>query len=200
MPKTPKREASADIDRYIANQPEHTQSVLTKLRATIGDAAPDATEAFRYNMPTWEQNGHLIFFAAAKEHVGIYPRTQAVDALPEVATYAHGRGTLRFSLTEPIPYDLIAKVVEVRVKENAANPGPGAKVDAKPQVKLAKKSAKKPAKKPATKKVAKAPAKKAAKRKVAKAPVKKAAKKKVAKAPAKKAGKKVARRRKAGKR
>ena len=133
-----KQAAPTDIDGYIALQPANQQKILKKIRATIRKAAPKASEAFKYRIPTYEQNGHLIFFAAAKDHVGLYPRTKGIDALPEVAPYASGKGTVRFAWDAPIPYPLIAKMVRVRVAENLATPGQGAKASAKAKAKAPK--------------------------------------------------------------
>jgi uncharacterized protein YdhG (YjbR/CyaY superfamily) len=134
-----KQGAPTDIASYIESRPPNVRKVLQKIRATIRKAAPAAREAFKYRIPTYEQNGHLIFFAAAKGHVGIYPRTKGIDALPEVAAYASGKGTVRFAFDAPIPYPLIAEMVKVRVAENTAQPGRGAKASAKAKAKAAKK-------------------------------------------------------------
>jgi uncharacterized protein YdhG (YjbR/CyaY superfamily) len=146
MAKTTKAATPSDTDSYIASQPADVQKVLKKVRATIRKAAPDAQEAFKYRIPTFEQNGHLIFFSAARAHVGLYPRTKGIDQIKEVAAYASGAGTVRFAYDESIPYDLIAKMVKVRVAENLATPGQGAKA-AKKKVAKKKVAKKKPARK-----------------------------------------------------
>lgn len=146
----PKTTPPADAESYIASQPAHIQPILKKVRATIRKAAPKARETIKYNIPTFEQNGHLFFFAASREHLGLYPRTAGIDRIKEVAKFAHGAGTVRFPYDEPIPYPLIAKMVKVRVAENMAKPGWGAKAGAKAEKEAAlkKKAAKtKPAKK-----------------------------------------------------
>jgi len=107
------------IDEYIKAFPPEVQSILEKIRKTIRKAAPDATEAISYQMPTLKLNGNLVHFAAFKNHVGFYPVPSGIDAFKkELSPYIAGKGTLRFPLGQPIPYDLIEKVVAYRVKEN----------------------------------------------------------------------------------
>ena len=108
--KTPK-----DIDDYIAGFPADVQKILQKIRATIHKAAPKAEEAIKYQIPTFVQNGNLIHFAAYKNHIGVYPAPRGVaEFKDEVAGYEGGKGTLRFPLDEPIPYDLISRIVKFR--------------------------------------------------------------------------------------
>ena len=112
--KTPK-----DIDEYIAGFPKDVQKILNKIRSTIKKAAPKAEEAITYQIPTFRLNGNLIHFAAYKNHIGLYPAPRAVEKFKkELARYGAGKGTLRFPLYEPIPYDLITKIVEFRAKQN----------------------------------------------------------------------------------
>ena len=107
------------IDEYIKAFPPGVQSILEKIRKTIRKAAPDATETISYQMPTFKLNGNLVHFAAFKNHIGFYPVPSGIDAFKEeLLPYIAGKGTLRFLLGEPIPYDLIEKVVAYRVKEN----------------------------------------------------------------------------------
>ena len=112
--KTPK-----DIDEYIAGFPKDVQKILNKIRSTIKKAAPKAEEAISYQIPTFRLNGNLIHFAAYKNHIALYPAPRAVEKFKkELARYGAGKGTLRFPLDEPIPYDLITKIVEFRAKQN----------------------------------------------------------------------------------
>jgi len=114
QPKTPK-----DVDEYIAGFPKDVQKILNKIRSTIKKAAPKAEEAISYQIPTFRLNGNLIHFAAYKNHIGLYPAPRAVEKFKkELARYGAGKGTLRFPLDEPIPYDLITKIVEFRAKQN----------------------------------------------------------------------------------
>ncbi len=110
------------IDEYIKTFPEDIQSVLEKMRQTIREAAPEAVEAISYQMPTFNLDGkYLIYFAAYKNHIGFYPITPGLDPLKEeLSPYISGKGTARFPLNRPIPYDLVEKIVILRVKENLA--------------------------------------------------------------------------------
>jgi uncharacterized protein YdhG (YjbR/CyaY superfamily) len=110
------------IDDYIAGFPSDVQEILEKIRTTIQKAAPDAEETISYQMPTFTLKGkYLVYFAAYKKHIGFYPTPiKNVEFQEELAAYQAGKGTLQFPLDEPIPYDLINKVVRFRVKENLA--------------------------------------------------------------------------------
>ena len=109
------------IDEYINTFPEDVRAILEKIRETIRKAAPGAEEAISYQMPTFKLNGNLVHFAAYKNHIGFYPVPSGIEAFKaELVPYIAGKGTLRFPLDKPIPYDLIEKVVMFRVKENLA--------------------------------------------------------------------------------
>ena len=108
-----------DIDEYIAGFPEEVQEILEKIRATIREAAPDAQEAISYQMPTFKFHGNLVHFAAFKKHIGFYPVPSGIDAFKEeLSAYKQTQGSVQFPLDEPIPYELISRIVEFRVKEN----------------------------------------------------------------------------------
>ena len=114
-----KQTAPQNIDEYIAGWPKDVQKTLQKIRMTIRKAAPAAEEAISYQMPTFKLNGNLIHFAAYKNHIGLYPAPRAIEKFKEqLKRYEGGKGTIRLQLDEPIPYDLISKIVKFRVKEN----------------------------------------------------------------------------------
>lgn len=107
------------IDEYIATFPRNVQDILKELRQTIRNSAPGAKEAISYGMPTFKLNGNLVYFAAYKNHIGVYPTPSAINEFEkELSHYITGKGTIRFPINEPIPFDLIKKIVEYRVKEN----------------------------------------------------------------------------------
>ena len=111
--------AAKDIDEYIAGFPDEVQKILRKIRTTIRKAAPDAEEAIKYQIPTFTQNGNLVHFAAHTKHIGFYPAPKGIEVFKnETSAYEHGKGTLQFPLDQPIPYDLITKIVKFRVKNN----------------------------------------------------------------------------------
>ena len=109
------------IDEYIASFPKDIQTILQKIRKTVKKAAPEATEKISYQMPTFYLNGNLVHFAAFKHHIGFYPTPSGTAKFQkEIANYKAAKGSIQFPLDEPIPYDLITKIVEYRVQENLA--------------------------------------------------------------------------------
>lgn len=111
-----------NIDEYIAAFSPKVQSILEKIRATIKKAAPEAEEKVSYQMPAFTlDGGDLIYFAAFKKHIGIYPPVKGDQKLSkETARYRGEKGNLKFPLDEPIPYALIGRVAAFRVKEHLA--------------------------------------------------------------------------------
>ncbi len=108
-----------NIDEYIAGFPEDIQSILQNLRRVIHEAAPEAQETISYSMPAFRQNGILVYFAAFKDHIGFFPTSSGVSAFTkELTPYDTSKGTIRFPLDEPIPINLIKKIVKFRVQEN----------------------------------------------------------------------------------
>jgi len=109
----------ANIDEYIGAFPNDVQEILEKIRATIQKAAPDAKEKISYSMPAFEQNGIVVYFAAFKNHIGLYALPSGHETFKEeLSKYKSGKGSVQFPLDQPMPFDLIAKIVKFRVKEN----------------------------------------------------------------------------------
>ncbi len=109
----------ADIDEYISCYPEDVQARLEQMRATIRKAAPDAEEVISYAMPAFKFNGLLVFFAAFKHHIGFYATpTGHEEFKDDLAAYKSGKGSVQFPFDKPLPLELIARIVEFRVKEN----------------------------------------------------------------------------------
>jgi uncharacterized protein YdhG (YjbR/CyaY superfamily) len=107
------------IDEYISTFPANVQIILEELRRAIRDAAPQAQEAISYQMPAFKLNGNLVWFAAFKNHIGFYPTSSGIEAFKErLAAYETSKGTVKFPINEPIPFDLIKEIVKFRVKEN----------------------------------------------------------------------------------
>jgi uncharacterized protein YdhG (YjbR/CyaY superfamily) len=108
------------IDKYISTFPTEVQQVLEDLRKAIQDAAPNAEEAISYGMPAFKLNGDLVYFAAYKKHIGFYPRgPSAIEAFKEeLSGYDLSKGTIRFPLDRPIPFDLVRRIVKFRVQQN----------------------------------------------------------------------------------
>src|SRR5437870_420899 len=110
---------SDTIDGYIESFPENVQTVLEKLRATVREAAPEALQSISYDMPTFKLNGErLVYFSAWKNHIGFYSIPEGNEAFrKELSPYAGEKGSLRFPLDKPIPYDLVKKIVILRTNE-----------------------------------------------------------------------------------
>jgi len=110
------------MDDYIALFPPEVQCLLQQMRATIRLAAPDAEEKISYQMPTFYLKGNLVHFAAYAQHIGFYPAPSAILAFrEELSLYKNAKGSVQFPLEEPLPLDLVAKIVKFRVEENLAN-------------------------------------------------------------------------------
>lgn len=107
------------IDEYMATLPEATRALLEQVRATIRAAAPDAVEKISYQMPTFDLKGNLVHFAAYEHHIGLYPTPNGIEAFKDdLALYQSGKGSVQFPLNEPLPLDLITRIVKYRVEEN----------------------------------------------------------------------------------
>ena len=115
------KSGSGPIDAYIAGFPPETQRVLSELRALIKASAPGATESISYAIPTFDLNGrHLVHFAGYEKHIGFYPVPTGIEAFSEeLKAYKRGKGSVQFPLSGPMPMDLIRRIVEFRVAENA---------------------------------------------------------------------------------
>jgi uncharacterized protein YdhG (YjbR/CyaY superfamily) len=112
--------ALKSVDEYIRTFPSDTQLLLDKVRATIKEAAPEAVESIAYGMPAYKTNGKpLVYFAGFKNHIGFYATpTGHSKFASELSKYKQGKGSVQFPLDKPIPFELIGRIVEYRVKEN----------------------------------------------------------------------------------
>ena len=120
--------APTTIDEYIAGFPQDVQVLLEQVRQTIRAAAPEAEETIKYQMPTFMLNGNLVYFAAFKKHIGFYPIPSGIDAFKEeLSRYEGGKGSVKFPLDQPLPLDLIRRIVLHRVQENQARAAAKAK-------------------------------------------------------------------------
>ncbi len=115
-----KTEIPRNIDEYIAGCPEHVREKLMELRATIRKAAPGAEEKISYRMPAFNLNGILVYFAAQTRHIGFYPTSSGVTAFKEeLGDYKSSKGAIQFPLDQPLPLELITRIVKFRVRENS---------------------------------------------------------------------------------
>ncbi|MFD0619751.1 iron chaperone [Paenibacillus sp. GCM10027629] len=109
------------IDHYISTFPLDIQEILESIRQVIREAAPEAAEKISYQMPTFAQQGNVVHFAAFKHHIGFYPAPSGIEEFEqELAPYKAGKGTIQFPIGQPMPMELIAKIVKFRVAENLA--------------------------------------------------------------------------------
>ena len=108
-----------NTDDYISAFPEEVQEKLQQIRSIIKKAVPAAAEVISYNMPAFKQNGVLVYFAGAKNHIGFYPTPAPIDAFAkELAAYKTSKGAIQFPLNEALPVALIKKIVQFRVEQD----------------------------------------------------------------------------------
>ena len=113
-----------NIDEYIALFSPELQVILENIRLTIRRAAPEAQETISYNIPAFTLGGMLVYFAGFKKHIGLYPPVRGDAKLEKaISIYAGEKGNLKFPLDQPIPYDLIERIVKFRAKQNLAKAG-----------------------------------------------------------------------------
>lgn len=107
------------IDDYISQYTPEIQEKLITLRKVIKDAAPEAEEKMSWQMPTFAFYGNLVHFAVCKNHIGLYPAPSGIEAFrSELSEYKKTKGSIHFPIKEPMPYELISKIVKYRVLEN----------------------------------------------------------------------------------
>ncbi len=113
------------VEEYGLAFPKKVQTILKKLRSIVQKNAPEAIEGMAYGMPGYKTHGKpLIYFAAYKHHIGLYATPKGHEAFAkELANYKQGKGSVQFPLDEAMPYDLIERIVALRVKQNAAKAG-----------------------------------------------------------------------------
>ena len=112
------------IEEYIAIQPAEVQPLLQAIRRTIQQAAPDAEETISYQMPAFRQGKILVWFAAFKDHISIFPKVKGIDSFKKrLAPYKTSKGTVQFPIDEPLPLDLIADIVRFIVKKQYPDSG-----------------------------------------------------------------------------
>jgi uncharacterized protein YdhG (YjbR/CyaY superfamily) len=114
-----KTSPAATVDEYLATMPGATRAKLERIRETIHDAAPGATEKMAYGIPTFVFHGNLVHFAGYEHHIGFYPGSSGVRRFEdELEGYETSKGTIRFPLDAEVPLDLVRRIVEFRVREN----------------------------------------------------------------------------------
>lgn len=107
----------ASVDEYIESFPADVRGVLEEVRRTIHAVVPAAGEKISYQIPTITLDGKsLMYFSGWKEHISVYPIPPLDAALAaDIEPYRSGKGTLKFPLSQPIPYDLIIRLTQAFV-------------------------------------------------------------------------------------
>ena len=114
-----------DINEYIAAFPDDVRERLEQVRTVIHKAVPEAEEAISYAIPTFKLNGNLVHFAAFKNHIGFYPTPTGIEEFrEELSKYKEGKGSVQFPFDQPLPLDLIRRIVLFRKKKNLAKASP----------------------------------------------------------------------------
>jgi len=115
----PSRPTAATIDEYLGDFAPETRAQLERMRSIIAEEAPGATETISYAIPTFDLAGtHLVHFAGYDTHIGLYPTPSGMtEFAEELAAYKHGKGTARFRIDDPLPENLIRRIVRFRVAE-----------------------------------------------------------------------------------
>jgi len=109
------------VDEYLAQVPDDARATLEKLRRTIKLAAPQAVEVISYRIPMFKHHGMLVAFAAFKDHCSFFPGSGVMEAYKEeLKNYKTSKGTIRFTLSKPLPASLVKKLVKARLKQNEA--------------------------------------------------------------------------------
>jgi uncharacterized protein YdhG (YjbR/CyaY superfamily) len=114
------------IDEYIASFPAEVQAVLAEIRRRILMAVPGAAETISYRIPAMTLNGrHLIYFAAWRHHISVYPVPAGDQAFRgDIEPYRYGKGTVRFPLSQPVPYHLIEQMAVLLARRQGQGPRP----------------------------------------------------------------------------
>ncbi len=111
----------ATVEEYISDFPPEIQRRLNIIKKAVSEAAPDVTEKISYGMPSFSLNGILLYFAAYKNHIGFYPLTEAIRTFKgDLSQFKLSKGTIQFPNDQPLPIDLIKKIIAFRVKENTS--------------------------------------------------------------------------------
>ena len=113
-----------NVDAYIAAFPENVQKVLNRIRLTVLSAAPELEETISYGMPAFRYKGRvMIYFAGYKKHIGVYATPVAHEVFQkELSSYKQGKGSVQFPLDQPMPFDLIKRMVQFKTKQQDEPP------------------------------------------------------------------------------
>lgn len=111
-------EKPGTVSGYITGFPEATQAALQAVRTAILEAAPNSQECISYGIPTYKQGKALVHFGGFKSHIGFYATpTGHEEFAEELSRYKQGKGSVQFPLNEPMPLELIKRIVQFRLTE-----------------------------------------------------------------------------------
>ncbi|OIQ63649.1 hypothetical protein GALL_548100 [mine drainage metagenome] len=108
------------VDEYFSSLPAGTREILEVMRGTIKQEAPIAREVISYNMPAFKAHGVLVYYAAHQGHIGFYPTSTPIEVFKsELSAYKFSKGAIQFPIDNPLPVDLIRRMVKFRVQQDA---------------------------------------------------------------------------------
>lgn len=108
----------SSLDEYINSFVGPKKELLVAFREFVIKLAPESIESLSYGMPGFKYKGKpLVYFAAFKTHIGFFPTPSGIDAIKEAAPFRSGKGTLQFKLNDPIPWNLVEKIIRAKMKE-----------------------------------------------------------------------------------
>ncbi len=110
------------VDEYLASLPVMVQGIIGDLRSVIRSAAPDSEEIFRYRIPIFAHHGHLVGYAAYQDHYSLHLMSPELMKRfeDELRPYGKTTATIHLSYDDPLPKDLIFRLVKARIAENEA--------------------------------------------------------------------------------
>jgi uncharacterized protein YdhG (YjbR/CyaY superfamily) len=116
------KNASKDVDEYLARVPEPARSTLKKMRAALRSAVPaEATETISYGIPAFKHKAVLVWYAAFSDHCSFFPTAAVIEAFKnELNGFPISRGTIQFPADKPLPAPLVKKMVKARVAQIAS--------------------------------------------------------------------------------
>ena len=113
-------EGAEAVDRYLEGLPEPHATTLRKLRATLIAVLPDADEGLSYGVPAVLVDGQPVAgYAGFKAHCGYYPHSGSVlaEAAEQLEDYEWSKGTLRFPIDQPLPREIVERLVAIRLRQ-----------------------------------------------------------------------------------